>query len=81
VEDLITKLSNIRATAFREKADRSLDTPTLAVTITMDGGRTESVSFAKQTDTVFARRTDEPGMATLEVVALNDALTALDALK
>ena len=81
VEDLLTKLSNIRATAFREAADRSLSTPTLSVTITMDGGRKESVGFARQTDTVFARRADEPGMATLEVVALNDALTALDALK
>lgn len=81
VEDLLTKLSNIRATAFREKADRTLEMPTLAVTITMDGGRKESVSFARQTDTVFARRADEPGMATLEVVALNDALMALDALK
>lgn len=81
VEELLTKLSNIRATAFRENADRSLDSPTLTATVTMDGGRKESVRFARQTDTVFARRDDEPGMATFEVVALNDALAALDALK
>ena len=81
VEDLLTKLSNIRAQAFRDRAEPALKTPTLVATVTMDNGKTETVTFAKQGDTVMASRADEGGSATVEAVALTDAMMAMDALK
>ncbi len=81
VEDMLTKLSNIRAQLFQERVDPALKMPTLVATVTMDNGKTETVTFARQGDAVIANRADEGGSATVEAVALNDAMTAIDALK
>ena len=81
VEDMLMKLSNIRAQVFQERVDPALKMPTLVATVRMDNGKTETVTFARQGDAVIANRADEGGSATVEAVALNDAMTAIDALK
>jgi hypothetical protein len=42
---------------------------------------TETVTFARNGNAVIANRSDEPGSATVDMMAFNDAMTALDALK
>ncbi len=81
VEDLLTKLSNIRAQLFQDRVDPSLKMPTLTATVKLDSGKTETVTFARQGNAVLANRADEPGSATVEVPAFDDAMSALDALK
>jgi hypothetical protein len=81
VEDVLMKLSNIRAQGFQDRVDPALKMPTLLATVTMDGGKTETVAFAKQGDAVIANRADEPGSATVEMIAFNEAMTAIDAVK
>ena len=81
VEDVLMKLSNIRAQGFQDRVDPALKMPTLLATVRMDNGRTETVAFAKQGDAVIANRADEPGSATVEMIAFNEAMTAIDALK
>ena len=81
VEDMLTKLSNIRAQLFQDRVDPALRMPTLVATVRMDSGKTETVTFARQGNAVLANRADEPGSATVEVPAFNEAMTSLDALK
>jgi hypothetical protein len=81
VEDMLTKLSNIRAQLFQDRVDPALKMPTLVATVKMDSGKTETVTFARQGNAVLANRADEPGSATVEVPAFNDAMTAIDAVK
>jgi hypothetical protein len=80
-EDLLAKLSNVRATSFESAAHSSLDTPALSVTIRFDDSKTESVTFGRSDMEVYAARADEPGAAVVEATALDEALKALDALK
>jgi len=81
VEDMLMKLSNIRAQLFQDRVDPALKMPTLVATVKMDGGKTETVTFARQGNAVLGNRADEPGSATVEVMAFNDAMTAIDAVK
>jgi len=81
VEDMLAKLSNIRAQLFQDRVDPALRMPTLAATVKMDNGKTEDVTFARQGNAVLANRADEPGSATVEVMAFNDAMNAIDAVK
>jgi hypothetical protein len=80
VEDLLTKLSNLRAQSFESSPQASLKTPEVVVTATFDG-KTETVQFGRAGADVYAARTDEPGSAKLETTPYEDALKALDALK
>lgn len=81
VEDMLTKLSNIRAQLFQDRVDPALKMPTLVATVKMDNGKTETITFARQGNAVLANRADEPGSATVEVPAFNDAMSAIDAVK
>jgi hypothetical protein len=81
VEDMLTKLSNIRAQLFQDRVDPTLKTPTLVATMKMDNGKTETVAFARQGNAVLANRNDEPGSATVEVPSFNDAMKAIDDVK
>jgi hypothetical protein len=80
VEDLLTKLSNLRAQSFEPSAHASLASPELTVTARFDG-RTETVRTARAGSDVVASRADEPGSAKIETSPYEDALKALDALK
>jgi Domain of unknown function (DUF4340) len=81
IEDMLTKLSNIRAQLFQDRLDPVLKMPTLVVTLKLDNNTMETVTFARNGNAVLANRGDEPGSATVEVMAFNDAMSAIDAVK
>ena len=81
VDDMLTKLSNIRAQLFQDRVDPVLKTPTLVATLKLDNNRTETVTFARNGNAVLANRGDEPGSATVDVMSFTDAMTAIDAVK
>jgi len=80
VEDLLTKLSNLRAQSFESATHAALKAPELVVTATYDG-KSESVQLGRAGTEVYASRADEAGSAKLETTPYEDALKALDALK
>ena len=80
VEDLLTKISGIRASSFEAAAPAALKTPAVVVTAEFDGRR-ETVTIGRAGADAFAARQDEPGAAKLDAAALDEALKALDALK
>ena len=81
VEDLLTKLSNVRAQSFEATAHASLETPAVAVTIGFDGDETETVTFGRSDTDVFASRADEPGSASVDSMMFEEAVKAMDALR
>ncbi len=80
VEDLLAKVSGLRASSFETAAHASLKSPVLTVTATFDKGK-DSVTFGRAGMDVYASRPDEPGSAKLEAAPLDEALKALDALR
>lgn len=85
VEDLLTKLSNLRAQTFEERASAALQMPALTVTAQFgqnkDENRTETVALARAGDTTVASRPDEAGGVTIEGPGLDEVMKALDALR
>jgi hypothetical protein len=81
VEDMLTKLSNIRAQLFQDRVDPVLKMPTLVATLKLDNNMMETVTFARSGNAVLASREGEPGSATVEMMAFNDAMAAIDAVK
>lgn len=80
VDDLLTRLSNLRAQSFEAAPHASLKTPALTATIRFDD-RTETVTFGRTDEAVFGSRSDEPGTARLETSVFDEAMKAIDALK
>jgi hypothetical protein len=80
-EDLLTKATSIRADSFLANAHPSLKSPVLSVTVRFDDNKTESVTFAREGEQVYASRADEPGTAVVATVLFDDAVKALDAMK
>ncbi|HZI78438.1 MAG TPA: DUF4340 domain-containing protein [Vicinamibacterales bacterium] len=80
IEDLLAKVSGLRASSFETAAHASLKSPVLTVTATFDKGK-DVVTFGRAGMDVYASRPDEPGSAKLEAAPLDDAVKALDALK
>jgi len=80
-DDMLTKLSNIRAQLFQDRVDPALKMPTLVATLKLETNTTETVTFARNGNAVLASRTGEPGSATVEPMSFNDAMTAIDAVK
>lgn len=81
VEDLLTKLSNLRALSFEASTHASLEMPAATVTIRFDSDRTETVTFGRSAIDVFAGRADEPGSARVDAMLFDEAVKAVDALK
>ena len=81
VDDLLAKLSRLRAEAFEEPAGAALEAPALTVTIHYDGDNTETVAFVRSAIDVFAARSDEPGSARIDAMLFDEALMAVDALQ
>ena len=81
VEDLLTKLSNLRAESFEATAHASLEMPAVTVTIGFDNDKTETVTFGRSTIDVFAARSDEPGSARVDAMMFDEVIKAVDALK
>ena len=81
IEEALTKLSSLRADAFQPVAHPSLKTPSITAVIRFDENRTETVTFARAGNEVYASRMDEPGSARVDATAFDEALKAADALK
>ena len=81
VEDLLTKLSNLRAQSFETEKHPSLNAPVLTAIVQFDNDKTETVTFGRAGADAFGSRSDEPGTARLEASAFDEAEKAIDALK
>ncbi len=85
VEDLLTKLSNLRVASFEDRADPALKAPALTVTVQFGENkgenRSETVTIARSGASVVASRPDEPGALKLAGAGLDDVMKALDALR
>lgn len=79
-EDLLTKLGTLRADKFEASKDAALTSPALVVTVRFDN-KMETVAFAKAGTMAVASRADEPGSATLDTMAFDDVMKAIDGVK
>jgi hypothetical protein len=79
MEDLIAKLSNLRAQNFEVTQNASLKTPALTVTVRFDESKTETVAFGRGGTDVFAKRADEPASAKVDAMLFDEAMKTLDA--
>jgi hypothetical protein len=80
IEDLLAKVSGMRATTFETAVHPSLKSPVLSVTAIFDKGK-DVVTFGRAGMDVYASRSDEPGSAKLDAAPFDEAVKALDALK
>jgi hypothetical protein len=80
VEDLLTKVSGLRASSFEATTPAALKTPAVTIRAQFDS-KSETVTIGRAGSDAFAARSDEPGAAKLDATAVDDALKALDALK
>jgi hypothetical protein len=81
MDELLSRLTALRATSFEAAAHASLKAPVLTATIRYDESKMETVTFGRAGNDVYASRPDEPGSAKLEGPALDEVMKALDALK
>ncbi|OFW05546.1 MAG: hypothetical protein A3I61_04470 [Acidobacteria bacterium RIFCSPLOWO2_02_FULL_68_18] len=81
VEDAVMRLSNLQAQAFQQTAHASLKTPVATATVRFDENKTETVTFGRSGNDVFASRSDEPGSARVDPAAFDEAMKAVDAMK
>ena len=83
MDDLLAKLSNLRAESFVASRDGTgLDEPAATILVTFDeDGKQERVVVGRLGDDVFAVNGDDPGAARLNTRAWDDAMEALDALE
>ncbi|MGD9903813.1 MAG: DUF4340 domain-containing protein [Vicinamibacterales bacterium] len=78
-DDLVTKLTGLRATAFSVTVP-SGTTPALKAAVRFDESSREEVSLARDGTTVVATRADEAGAAAIESSPFDEVLKALDAV-
>lgn len=81
VEDVLTRFSNLQAQAFQPTAHASLKAPVITATVRFDENKTETVSFGRSGNEVFASRGDEPGSARIDTTVFDEAMKAVDAMK
>lgn len=81
IDDLLTKLSNVRAQSFSgTDAGTGLQAPVLTAAVSYDQGKFERVRFGRSGGEAFGAREGEPGAARLDASALDEAMKALDAV-
>jgi hypothetical protein len=81
IDDALGRVTGLRASGFESGTPAALRSPVLRVTIQFGEGRMETVTFGRSGGDVLASRTDEPGAATVDAMAFDEAIAALDALK
>jgi len=81
IDDLLAKLSRLRAETFEEPAGATPEMPILTVTIRYDDDKTETVTFVQSAIDIFAARSDEPGSAKIDATLFDEASMAVDALQ
>jgi len=86
MDDLLAKLSNLRAESFIESRDEhNLDETTVLAAVQVrynaggssDADAEERVTLWRSGDTTYGVHGDEPGAAVLDTRAVDDALEAL----
>ena len=80
MEEALTKLVGLRAATFVQAVPATGTTPVMKVSTQFDDKKKEDVSFARSGAEVFAVRPDETGAARLDVAAVEETLTAFDAV-
>ena len=81
VDDLLSKMSAIRAQTFSPSLDKTgLDKPAMTVAVSYDQGKFERVRFGTVNADSYAAREGEAGSAKLEGRAYDEMVTALDTL-
>jgi hypothetical protein len=81
VDDLLTKISGLRAESFETASNPALKTPALIVKTRFDDNKMEQVTFGRAGTDVVASRADEPGTAKVEATSFDETIKALDAVK
>ena len=81
VDELLNRVTALRADGFEAAVHPSLKSPVLTVTIRYDKGTMETVTFGRGGSDVFASRAGEPGSARVAATAFDEALKSLDAMK
>ena len=81
VDELLSKITGLRAASFESQRHASLKMPVLTVTLRFGDNKMETVTFGRAGADVFAGRADEPGAAKLEGMGLDEGMKAVDALK
>lgn len=79
-EDLLSKVTALRADSFESAANPALKSPALTVNLQFDEKKAEQVALSRAGSDVVASRSDEPGTAKLTAAAFDDVLKALDDL-
>ena len=80
VDDLLTKISSLRASSFEASSPAALKTPALTIKAQFQS-KSETVTIGRAGADAFSARPDEPGAGKLDTAALDEAVKALDALK
>jgi hypothetical protein len=82
VEGMLSRLSNMRASAFVEStAKTGLDKPLMMVVVKFDDNKKEErVTFGKDGETTYASRPGEPGAAKTETTDFTEINKSLDEL-
>jgi hypothetical protein len=79
VDDLLTKLTSLRAQSFiTELKGTGLETPALVVSASFDSGKFERVRLGKGSGAPHGSQDGVPGAAVLDQTAYDDMLKALD---
>jgi hypothetical protein len=81
-EDLVNRITGLRASSFDNQPHASLKSPALVVTVRSSDNKTETVTFGRTATDVYASRSDEPGAAKIDgTAALDEAMKLLDGVK
>jgi len=80
MDDLLTKLTALRAQSFKDAKGTSIEKPALTVSASYGSGKFERVQFAKTAAEAVGSREGEPGVGVLDTTAYEDMIKALDAL-
>ncbi len=81
IDDLLAKMTNLRATTFEAVRSPSLKMPALTVTVRFDENKMETVNFGRSGIDVFGSRTDDPASARLDAMLFDEMIKTLDTLK
>jgi hypothetical protein len=81
VEELLSKVSGLRAESFEAGANAALKNPALVVAVRFDENKMEQVTFARAGGDVLANRSDEPGAAKVLTASFDEVLKGIDEMK
>ena len=82
VDDLLSKITALRADKIEPAANPALKTPALMVTIRFDDKMMETITLAHAGTTIVGSRADEPGTAVIDsTTVFDEVMKAIDAVK